>query len=535
MFYESFVGKRYLMSKKRSNRVVSIITIISIAGVALGVTALIVVLSVMGGFKKDLKKKILGTKAHIIIQAKDQGSLTEYSDVAKRALANEHVIGAAPFTQHEVMVSSAANLSGVMLRGIDLKRVGSVSSLPKDIKEGKLEYLIDASKMSEMLDARRDKEIDDLLDKIRKERKEYESTKADGVDPNDDVLVLPSMPLDPTIKDDIPLIVPVKPSPTPPPLIKDILTQDDLQPDTTSPTTVSLPEADDIPDLPGDLSGEVPDIISETPAQAQESEPRIAGIILGKELAKSLQVALGDEVNVVTPKGDLGPMGRLPKSQPFKVVGIFYSGMYEYDANFAYTRIEDAQEFMGVKGAKGVELKTTDVERAVEVAQELQQSLGKQYEVLDWMQMNRSLFYALKLEKIAMFVVLTFIILVASFSIIAMLIMIVIEKGREIAILKSLGASNAGIMWIFVYQGTVIGAVGTSIGLVLGLTICYLLNTVGFPLNSDVYYISKLPVELDPMEVIMIVVCSIGISILATIYPSIQAARLKPVDGLRDD
>ncbi|MEC9400508.1 MAG: FtsX-like permease family protein, partial [Myxococcota bacterium] len=146
-----------------------------------------------------------------------------------------------------------------------------------------------------------------------------------------------------------------------------------------------------------------------------------------------------------------------------------------------------------------------------------------------------SLFYALKLEKIAMFVVLTFIILVASFSIIAMLIMIVIEKGREIAVLKSLGATDGGIMRTFIFQGTVIGTVGATIGLAGGLVICFLLEKVGFPLDPDVYYISTLPIDINLEEIVSVVVCAILISILATIYPSIQAARLKPVDGLRDD
>ena len=155
--------------------------------------------------------------------------------------------------------------------------------------------------------------------------------------------------------------------------------------------------------------------------------------------------------------------------------------------------------------------------------------------MLDWKELNRSLFYALKLEKIAMFVVLTFIILVASFSIIAMLIMIVIEKGREIAVLKSLGATDGGIMRTFIFQGTVIGTVGATIGLAGGLVICFLLEKVGFPLDPDVYYISTLPIDINLEEIVSVVVCAILISILATIYPSIQAARLKPVDGLRDD
>jgi lipoprotein-releasing system permease protein len=194
-----------------------------------------------------------------------------------------------------------------------------------------------------------------------------------------------------------------------------------------------------------------------------------------------------------------------------------------------------AREFLGAEGATGVELKTKDVERSIEIASQVEQKLGNSVVVLDWQELNRSLFYALKLEKIAMFVVLTFIILVASFSIVAMLIMIVIEKGREIALLKAIGATDAAIMRTFIFQGTVIGAVGAVIGLGLGLLICWLLETVGFPLNSDVYYISTLPVAVEVDEVVGVVVAAVGISMLATIYPSWQAARLRPVDGLRDE
>jgi lipoprotein-releasing system permease protein len=259
----------------------------------------------------------------------------------------------------------------------------------------------------------------------------------------------------------------------------------------------------------------------------------IPGIIIGVELAKSLSVQLGDELNVVTPRGDIGPTGPIPRSRPFRVVGIFKSGMYEYDSKYGYTHLDDARDFLNIEGASGVELKTVHIERAVPIAQQLQERFGDRVEVLDWVEMNHSLFYALKLEKIAMFVVLTFIILVASFSIVAMLIMIVIEKGSEIAVMKSLGMSNAGVMRTFIFQGTVIGTVGTTIGLGLGLLICYLLEEVGFPLDSEVYYISTLPVDVNPLEVLLVVVCAIGISMLATIYPARQASRLDPVEGLR--
>ncbi len=557
MSYETFVGMRYLMAKKRSS-VVSIITMISITGVALGVTALIVVLSVMGGFKKDLKEKILGTKAHIVVQTPDESPIMDAPEVTRKSLEVEGVLGASPFFESEVMVSSSAGLNGVVLRGIVPDSIGDVSEIPDHIKEGSLEYLLDDRLLMAELDAKRDRELDELLGKINAERKEIESErKRLNSDVSIDMGSLPQLKNTPPTGKDDDTILKIKPE------FKGVDTtpssneEPSVQPEESSPTTTydvadPLAEASDIPDLPGDDNGMMPSLFGddeedggmpplpgqEEEGESEDQEGRLPGMIIGRELAKTLQVQLGDELNVVTPHGEIGPMGRMPKSRPFRVVGIFYSGMYEYDANFGYTTLDDVNDFIGVKGASGIELKTTDVDHAVAIAQQVQQHLDptqKRYDVLDWMELNRSLFYALKLEKIAMFVVLTFIILVASFSIVAMLIMIVIEKGREIAVLKSLGATDVGIMKTFIFQGTVIGAVGAALGLVLGLLICYLLEEVGFPLDSEVYYISTLPIDMNWMEIVSVVVCAVAISILATIYPSIQAARLKPVDGLRDE
>jgi len=557
MSYETFVGMRYLMAKKRSS-VVSIITMISITGVALGVTALIVVLSVMGGFKKDLKEKILGTKAHIVVQTPDESPIMDAPEVTRKSLEVEGVLGASPFFESEVMVSSSAGLNGVVLRGIVPDSIGDVSEIPDHIKEGSLEYLLDDRLLMAELDAKRDRELDELLGKINAERKEIESErKRLNSDVSIDMGSLPPLKNAPPTGKDDDTILKIKPE------FKGVDTtpssneEPSVQPEESSPTTTydvadPLAEASDIPDLPGDDNGMMPSLFGddeedggmpplpgqEEEGESEDQEGRLPGMIIGRELAKTLQVQLGDELNVVTPHGEIGPMGRMPKSRPFRVVGIFYSGMYEYDANFGYTTLDDVNDFIGVKGASGIELKTTDVDHAVAIAQQVQQHLDptqKRYDVLDWMELNRSLFYALKLEKIAMFVVLTFIILVASFSIVAMLIMIVIEKGREIAVLKSLGATDVGIMKTFIFQGTVIGAVGAALGLVLGLLICYLLEEVGFPLDSEVYYISTLPIDMNWMEIVSVVVCAVAISILATIYPSIQAARLKPVDGLRDE
>lgn len=566
MSYERFVGLRYLMAKKRSS-VVSIITLISITGVALGVTALIVVLSVMGGFKKDLKEKILATKAHIVVQTPGGELMPDALKVADLSMTVEGVIGASPYLESEVMVSSTAGLKGVVLRGIVPDRIGQVSDLPTHIQEGKLTYLADDGALSAEIRERRDKELNDFLEKIERQQREIDEDRERlGIDASPDA----SSEVPESFGEIVPnkmgevddTVLTIKPTfngiNTGKGNLVDLTkidetSDDDPSQDKVYEVAVPLDEADDIPDLPGDdgmpslFGGEDVDAgddeggMPPLPGQEdweEEEEQRLPGMIIGRELAKSLQVELGDELNVVTPNGEIGPMGRMPKSRPFRVVGIFYSGMYEYDANFGYTRIEDVEDFVGVKGATGVELKTVSVDSALDLAEVVQEKLDpsmKRYEVLDWMELNRSLFYALKLEKIAMFVVLTFIILVASFSIVAMLIMIVIEKGREIAVLKSLGATDVGIMKTFILQGTVIGSVGAGIGLVLGLGICYLLETVGFPLNSEVYYISTLPVDMNWSEIVIVVLCAMGISVLATIYPSIQAARLKPVDGLRDE
>lgn len=581
MSYESFVGLRYLMAKKRSS-VVSIITIISITGVALGVMAMIVVLSVMGGFKKDLKEKILGTKAHIVIQHPEEKSLPDALSVADRVATIEGVVGASPFLESEVMISSPAGLSGVVLRGIVTDRIGQVSELPDDIIKGKLEYLEDHEELTKNLAAERERDFDELLARTKRvreelaaEREKNKEKSGDGKDgagniavkkpssihedgklpdpPNIDELLDPDAINLPVTDEDILGISPqFKGIANAPPRDEDA--KEKLP---VIESAEPLEEAFDIPDLPDEMpslvaadpldeASDIPDLPDEMPSldgqdagsgkPSKKDGPRaVPGLIIGPELAKSLQVSIGEEVNVVTPNGDLGPMGRMPRSRPFRIVGIFYSGMYEYDANFAYTTLDDAMDFVAKDGATGIELKTENVDRAVEIAARVQTELGSGFDVLDWKELNRSLFYALKLEKIAMFVVLTFIILVASFSIIAMLIMIVIEKGREIAVLKSLGATDGGVMRTFIFQGTVIGTVGATIGLAGGLVICFLLEKVGFPLDPDVYYISTLPIDINIEEIVSVVVCAILISILATIYPSIQAARLKPVDGLRDD
>jgi len=414
MRYEWFIGLRYLKAKRKQT-FISIITIISIVGVAVGVMTLIVVLAVMSGFEKTLKEKILGTQAHLVVLKANQQGMDHYEEVLKQVQDVKGVVSAAPFIFNQVMLSSESSVSGVVIKGIDPDRVGKVTELAHNMKAGRLQ----------------------------------------------------------------------------------------------------------------DLKGE-----SDSP-----------GIILGAELAKHLGVTLNDAIQVVSPLGTMTPMGMMPKMKRFRAVGIFYSGMYEYDNTMAYVSLESAQKFFGM-GARitGIEIKTNDIYKVKEIGKEIRQKLGFPFWTKDWMEMNRNLFSALKLEKIAMFIILVLIVLVAALNIISTLIMVVMEKNKDIAILKSMGTPSKGILRIFIIEGGIIGVVGTALGTILGLGIAlnldkivgFLENRFGFKIFSpDIYYIEKFPSQVNPMDVGLIIMTAILISLLATLYPSWRASRLDPAEALR--
>jgi lipoprotein-releasing system permease protein len=412
MSYELFIGLRYLKAKRKQT-FVSLITLISIAGVMVGVTALIVVIAVMNGFKEDLREKILGVTSHVVISRFD-GNITNYQQVNLQVEQVKGVTAATPFIYTQVMISSRQSISGAVLRGIDPETAVKVINLARNLRTGSLEEL--------------------------------------GVV--------------------------------------------DRSGDTTT-----------------------------TP-----------GIILGNELARNLGVVRGEPVTVISPLGRLTPLGRVPRSQTFRVSGIFDSGMYEYDSTLAYVSLGAAQRFLGIGDrVTGIEVRVDDIYRADRVARDISKTLaGYPYWSRDWMRMNKNLFSALKLEKIVMFIILTLIILVAAFNIIGTLIMVVIEKTRDIAILKSMGATRRSIMKIFMIEGMVIGLVGTMLGLLGGYTLCELLATYQFiELPQDVYYISTLPVKMDPLDVTIIALAAIAISLVATVYPAWQASRLDPAEAIR--
>jgi lipoprotein-releasing system permease protein len=419
--YEIFVGLRYLRAKRR-NRTISLNTVVSIAGITLGVAALIGTVGIMTGFKEDIQAKILGTTAHIIVQDRIKDSMSDYDPVTKQVATVPGVVAATPFVLKQVLLTTQTGVQGIVIRGIDPQREGTVTELAKNLSTGQLADL--------------------------------------------------SRP------------VKVKQSPID---------------DPTSP--------------------------------AVETEK--PGIILGKELALRLGVFVGDTVNVVSPVGPISAIGMVPKIRTFALVALFQSGMYEYDSSLAYIDLAEAQKFFSMgQTVTGIEIKVTDVFRAAETARSVEQSLGFAYGARDWMQMNRNLFSALKLEKTMMFLLLVLITIVASFNIVSTLTMIVTEKQKEIAILKAMGATRKSIRRIFMLNGLIIGLSGTAIGIPLGYAFLWLIQTF-WTLDPTVYYISRIPVHVQAMDVLLVAGSAIVISFAATVYPSLQAAKLEPVAALR--
>ena len=411
MSLETFIGWRYLKAKRRQ-AFISLITIISLAGVALGVTALIVVLAVMNGFQNDVKNKILGINSHIVILKYGQ-PMEGYQELATRIKRLEGVTTVEPFIYSQVMLSALGGVSGMVLRGVDPVQAAKSGNLGRIMRSGRLAAL---------------------------------------------------------------------------------------------------------KDRPGPSGG---------PART---------ILIGAELARNMGLLVGDTVKIISPSGRITPLGgRVPRVREFEVAGGFESGMYEYDSTLAYVSLSQAQDFLNLgSGVTGLEIKVADIYKADEIRRSVMSEIGPSYWAKDWMQMNRNLFLALKLEKVAMFIILTLTVLVAAFNIISTLIMVVMEKTRDIAILKSMGATNRTIMNIFVFQGLVIGVLGTLAGLVGGVVLCGLLARYQFiKLPSDVYYITTLPVRMDFFDVALIMVSAVLISFLATLYPAWQAARLDPVEALR--
>jgi lipoprotein-releasing system permease protein len=445
-----FVAIRHVRSKKSG--FLSAISGLSIAGVAIASFVLCGATSVMGGFAADLKRKILGNNAHVVV---DQTSLAPFDggeELLARVRKAPHVIGASPVLYGEVMITSSSNLAGVVVRGIDPGTIGTVIDLPQNIEVGKMEYLSSPEKLLHLPE----KEIIGL---------------GPGGEPYTKGPETLGFEIDPVTREKLP----------PPPV-----------------------------------------------------RP---GIIVGRELAKTLHVYVGDEVTLISPLGDLGPMGVMPKTKRFRVAAVFFSGMYEYDASHVYTTLDAAREYFGMPGkVSAVDVKVDDPELDGFDFGAFEAAVARpELRIRDWRGINKNLFSALKVEKIAVFLILTLMTVAASFCIICTLLLLVTEKTKDIAILKALGATDGAILRTFILEGVLVGFLGTFLGVSSATASFKGLEWFGVRLDPDVYYIDRLPVAVNASDFVLVAVSAIVICTLATVYPAVAASSIRPVDGLRFD
>ncbi|HEU4411224.1 MAG TPA: ABC transporter permease [Polyangiaceae bacterium] len=472
-----FVGARHVRASKSG--FLTVISVLSICGVAVSSCALCSVVSIMGGFGQDLKRKILGNNAHITVDRPGrQGGIEGWEPMLEAVRRVPGVAAATPVVAGEAMASSNASTAGVLVRGIDPDGIGDVIDLVKNIEFGRLEYLVREEKLGRLPP---DEPIGQGLEGQGYRRAPMR--RDEGLEP-----------LDPAVRE-------------------------------------ALREGAAAAPLPG--------------------------VIIGRELARTLHLLVGDEVTFISPLGDLGPMGVLPRSRKFRVAAIFYSGMYEYDTIHVYVRQDVAQKFFDLPGrVTHLDVRAVEAEGTGALLDPIREALAaagaaaapagepapagaaakgaaEPLRVRDWREMNKNLFSALKLERIATFVILSVAIAVASFCIICTLLLMVTEKGKEIAILKAIGASDAAVRAVFMAEGVLIGSIGTTFGVATGVATCLGLKWFGVRLDPDVYYIDRLPVATNASDYALVAACALLICTLATVYPAGAASRLRPVDGLR--
>ena len=412
--YELLLGLRYTRASRgtRRNGFISFISGVSMLGIALGVAALIIVLSVMNGFQKEVTNRMLSVISHVEVFSSDGAALPDVALTLKQARANTQVIGAAPFIGAQGLLARGEDIKGALIRGIDPALEPEITDLAAALKDTALAKL-----------------------------------------------------------------------------------------------------------LPGQF-----------------------GIVLGGELARAVGVRVGDPVTLIAPSGQVSPAGVVPRLKQMTVVGTFDSGHYEYDSALAMVHIDDAARIFRLEGPTGIRLKLRDLHQARAVAAELATTLTGQFLIRDWTRQNRTWFAAVQLEKRMMFIILTLIVAVAAFNLVSTLVMTVTDKRADIAILRTLGASPASIMGIFVVQGAMVGVIGTLAGLALGLGVAYNIDVLvpflekllsASFLPKDIYLISRMPSDPQQGDILPIAIISLVLAFVATIYPSWHASRVNPAEALR--
>jgi lipoprotein-releasing system permease protein len=497
---------RYIRSKKRA--FISVGTLFAILGVTLGVAALTTVVSVTSGFIREFQDKVLGVNAHVLV-LKYSSDFREYRDIMKIAEQVPGVKGVAPFSINPMMVTHGRyTATGVLLKGIDPSLVGRVLDLPKHITQGSLEglRLANATPPTRRSDP-------------------FSDTAPFVVSPNkNETLIVGSAPS--TVSSAAANgVVAAKGEPKPSSLKVDALPEGSVEP--VAGYKSVLPDEDVLPE----------DLVKD-PCNSPESRKSLPGIVVGKTLKENLHLAMGDCMQVTFPTVGFSYSGgviRAPVAKQFRVVAVFDAGFDQYDSKLVYTDLYQAQMFSDAGDTvTGIEMKVSDIDRSKGIAQEIERRLDNGiYHTIDWEELNHGLFTALRIQQILISVVLALIIIVAAFTVIATLIMIVLEKKREIAVMKAMGATNFSLLRVFLYQGTFIGVVGTGFGLLLGWVTCRGLVRYDFPLDPGVYFINRLPVRMDPAEFLIVGGFAILVCLTATVWPAVYASRLRPAEAFR--
>ena len=550
MAFSLELAVRYIRSKKRA--FISVGTMFAILGVVLGVAALTIVVSVTGGFLKEFQDKVLGVNAHVLV-LKHSTDFREYREVMEKLEPIKGITGVGPFVISPMMLTHGDHTAtGVLLKGVDPDRMPKVLDLPSHIVKGSLNGLrrqgaVPPKRQRDPFDlvgdlddvevgstslivgnvsapAERGKEQSKNLTKPTSSNRHAESLPNRGLLAN--MLVTDSKSESPrAAKQKSSLSVTATRS-TGVVESKDATAAINLEP--TGGYSSQLPDSDV---LPADLATD--------PCQDRNGRESLPGIVIGKTLRENLQVDLGDCIQVASPTIGYSVSGgviRAPVAKQFRVIAVFDAGFDQYDSKIVYTDLYESQAFLGAgDSVTGVEMRVADVDRAKQIAQKVEAKLDNGiYRTMDWEELNHGLFTALTIQKILISLVLAMIIVVAAFTVVATLIMVVLEKRREIAILKALGASDMTILRTFLYQGGFIGLVGTSFGIALGYAGCRGLMRYEFPLDPGVYFISHLPVRMQPMEFILVGIFSLLVCLVATVWPARYAALLRPADAFRE-
>ena len=405
--FELYVALRYLLARRRQ-AFISLISVISTIGVAVGVMALLIALALMTGLQQELRDRIVGSTAHVYVWKLGEAGLVEYDGEIDRLREIPRVIGVAPVILGQALVTSGTGEAFITIKGIDPALEADVTEVGAAIRSGSLDAL--------------------------------------------------------------------------------------------EPQAAGAPE----------------------------------GLVIGDGLAAELGAFVGDEVTLMTPQGRLSPMGVMPRTRRFRVVGIFDMGLHEFDTAYAYVRLDVAARLLDRSGADFLELKVDDVYAAPDVASWIMREMGTNYLTQDWSDLNRSLFSALWLEKMAISITVGLIVAVAALNIVASLVLLVMDKSRDIAILKTMGTSARSIMVIFMLQGLIIGLVGTAIGAIGGVAATQILDRYQLvQLPSDVYQVTYVPFTLEPLDLALVLASAVVVCFVATIYPSRQASSLDPAQALR--